>query len=330
MVSLRDVKEARERIEGVIKRTPLLRSEYLSSLCGGDVYLKLENLQLTGSFKIRGAFNKILLLAPEDRRRGVVTASTGNHGLAVAMCANKLGVPAKIVVPVNASKVKIREIEKYGVELILYGDVYDDAERKAIELARSEGLTYISPYNDKFIVAGQGTIGLEIMEDLPDVDAVIVPVGSGGLISGVSVAVKEIKPSVQVVGVQSEASPVMYESLRAGRIVDVEVKDSIADGLSGGIERNSVTFELVKRYVDRVLLCTEESIKKAIFLLWIKDGQVTEGSGAVSITPIIENRLTLEGKKVVAVISGGNIRKELFRNIINLEAKRYREGIYDS
>ena len=180
-------------------------------------------------------------------RRGVVTASTGSHALAVAFGANKMNIPTKIIVPKNTPKVKINNIKKYDVELIIYGDIPDESERKARTIEKKEGLTYISPYNDELVIAGQGTIGLEILEDLPSVDTVIVPVGGGGLISGIGIAMKSIKPGVEIIGVQSEASPVMYESLRAGKIVDIEMKKSIADGLFGGIEKGSPTFEITKK-----------------------------------------------------------------------------------
>ena len=319
MINLRDIKDARETIRNLVKRTPLVHSQFLSDFCDGEVYLKLENLQTTSSFKIRGALNKMLHLSSEELERGIVTASAGNHGQAVAIGAEKLNLAAKIVIPRNTPKVKIDKIRKRNVELVLHGDIYDEAEQKARDLARKDGLTYISPYNDNSVIAGQGTIGLEILEDLNTVDTVIVPVGGGGLISGISLAIKSIEPSVRIIGVQSEASPVMYESLKAGRIVDVEMRESIADGLFGGIEKDSVTFEIVQKYVDSLLLVKEKTIKQAIFLLWNKEKQVVEGAGAVAISLILENKDLFAGKTIVAVISGGNIDKKLFRNILTSE-----------
>jgi len=320
MISLQDIEGARETIKNLVKRTPLVRSRFLSDFCGGEVYLKLENLQTTSSFKIRGALNKMLHLSIKEMKQGVVTASAGNHGLAVAIGAEKLNLSVKIVVPKSTPKVKVDKIRKHNAELILHGDIYDEAEQKAIDLARRNGLTYVSPYNGRLVVAGQGTIGLEILEDLRVVDVVMVPVGGGGLISGISVAVKSIEPSVQIVGVQSEASPVMYESVKAGRIVAVEMRESIADGLFGGIEKDSITFGIVQEHVDDFLLVKEETIKKAIFLLWDKERQVVEGAGAVSVAPIMENKSLFAGKKVVAVVSGGNIEEKLFRRILASEA----------
>ena len=319
MIDLRDIKDAMETIRNRVKRTPLARSQFLSNFCSGEVYLKLENLQTTNSFKIRGAFNKMLHLDSEEIKRGIITASAGNHAQAVAIAAEKLSIPVKIIIPENTPKVKIDKIRKHDVELILYGDIYDEAEQKAIDLARKDGLTYISPYNDRFVIAGQGTIALEIFEDLPSVDTIIVPVGGGGLISGISVAAKTIKPTVQIIGVQSEASPVMHESLKAGKIVEVEMKTSIADGLYGGIEDGSITFEIIKNHVDKILLCKEETIRKAIYLLWDEEKQVSEGAGATAITPMIENRHMFREKTVVAVISGGNIEDKLFRDILASE-----------
>jgi len=322
MITLEDIEEARERIGNLIKRTPLTRSRFLSDLCGGEVYLKLENLQIANSFKIRGALNKMFHMSIEEKKRGVVTASSGNHAQAVAIGAETLDLSAKIVVPKDTPKVKIDKIREHNVELTLYGTFYDEAEEKAINLAKKDGLTYISPYNDKMVIAGQGTIGLEILEDLSSVDTVIVPVGGGGLISGISVAVKSIKSNVRVTGVQSEASPVMYESLKAGRIVDAKMRESIADGLSGGIENGSVTFKIVKKYVDDLLLVKEKTIRRAVFLLWKKEEQVVEGAGAVSVAAIMENAGFFMGEEIVAVISGGNIENELFRNILASEFDR--------
>jgi len=279
------------------------------------VFLKLENLQVTNSFKIRGAFNRLLHLSLEEKTRGIVTASAGNHGQAVAYAARKLNFPAKIVVPENTPKIKIDGIKKYGVDLVLFGDVYDEAEQKAKDLARKDKLVFVSPYNDELIVAGHGTIGLEIIEALPNVDAVIVPVGGGGLISGISIAIKSLKPNVQVIGVQSEASPVMYESLKAGKIVDAPKTATIAEGLSGGIEKGSITFEIIQKYVDRVVLVKEEAIRHAVYLLWSGEKQVAEGSGAAAIAPILEDKNLFAGKTVVAVITGGNIDAELFQSI---------------
>lgn len=315
LVDLQDIEDARESLRGLVKQTPLIRSGFLSDLCRGKVYLKLENQQMTHSFKVRGALNRMLHLSAEEKRRGIVTASAGNHAQAVAIGAEMLKAKAKIVVPKSTPKVKVDGIKKREVQLILHGDIYDEAEQKALDLAKREGMAYISPYNDRFIIAGQGTIGLEILDELPKVDTIVVPVGGGGLISGVSIAAKTTKPSVQVIGVQSEASPVMYESLKAGRIVNIELKESIADGLFGGIEQGSMTFRIVQEWVDNVFLVKEETIKKAICLLWKKERQIVEGAGATGAALLMERPQPFKGKEVVLVITGGNIDEELLQQL---------------
>jgi len=319
VIGLQEIRDARKAIAPFVVPTPLVRSQFLSNLCGGDVFLKLENLQVTNSFKIRGAFNRFLHLSLEEKSRGIVTASAGNHGQAVAFAARKLNFPAKIVVPKNTPRIKINGIKKYGVELVLFGDIYDAAEQKAKDLARKEGLVFVSPYNDESTIAGHGTIGLEIIDALPNVDTVIVPVGGGGLISGISIALKSIKPSVHVIGVQSEASPIMYESLKAGKIVDARIAESLAEGLSGGIEKGSLTFKIAQEFVDEMLLVKEETIRRAVYLLWDSEKQVVEGSGAAAIALILENKRVFAGKTVVSVITGGNIEAELFQSILASE-----------
>jgi threonine dehydratase len=316
MITIQTIKEARETIKTSVKRTPLIRSQFLSNFCEGEVYLKLENQQITNSFKIRGALNRMSKLSPEERRRGVVTASAGNHAQAVARVAEQLNISAKIFVPKNTSKAKLDKIRRYEVELILYGN-YDEVETKAREIAAKEGLTYISPYNDEGIIAGQGTIGLEILEELPNVDTIIVAVGGGGLISGIAIAVKSLNPRVEIIGVQSEASPVVYESWKAGKIITVEERESFADGLLGGIESGAITFGLIQKYVDDLVIVKENTLREAIRLLWKKENQVAEGAGAISIAPILENKDRFEGKTVAAVISGGNIEENLFQKIIS-------------
>jgi len=322
MISLQDVKRAKDRISHLIRRTPLIRSQFLSDYCGGEVYLKLENQQLTNSFKIRGALNRMLHLNVDEIKKGVITASAGNHGQAVAMCAEKLNTYAKIVVPMNTPKTKIEKIRRYNVDLMTYGEIYDEAEQKAKDLAKKEELTYISPYNDELIIAGQGTIALEILEELNDVNVVLVPVGGGGLISGIGVAVKGVNPSANIVGVQSEASPVMYESLKAGRIISVEMQHSIADGLHGGIEEGAIIFKITQSHIDDLRLVKEETIKRAIYLLWKKESQITEGAGATAIAAILEEPLGFQKKTVTAVISGGNIEDTQFQSLLESETER--------
>jgi len=319
-IDINHIKDAKKALKPFIKKTTLKYSNFLSSLCQGTIYLKLENTQLSHSFKIRGAFNKILHLTPEEKQKGIITCSSGNHGLATAIAAKKLDIAAKIVIPETTPRKKVDKIKKYNVDLILYGD-YDEAEQKALELAHKEGKTYVSGYNDPDIIAGHGTIGLEILEEFPEVEKVLVPIGGGGLISGIATTIKNKNRAIEVIGAQSEASPVMYESLKAGKILkseEVKIQDSIADGLSGGIEEGSITFTIVQKNVNKVILVKEESIKEAIRLLWEKDSQVVEGAGAVGPAVVIENREQFKNKKTVIIISGGNINDELFNKITKI------------
>ncbi len=321
MVTLQNIRDAQKTIGPYAKLTPLNRSKFLSELCNANVYLKLENLQQTHSFKVRGVMNKLLNLTAEEKVKGVVTASAGNHGQAVAFGASDLGFKAKIVVPTNTPKVKVDGIRQFGAELVLYGATYPESERKAKELALSEGRLYISPYNDELIVAGHGTIGLEILEALPNVEVFVVPVGGGGLISGISIAVKSLKPELKVYGVQSAAVPIMFESLKSGQIVKPHRHEpiTVAEGLSGGVEKGSITFGIVQQYVDEIIPVREESIRHAIYLLWENEKQVVEGSGAVCAALLFENKNLFLGKTVALVLTGGNIDDSLFQKVLTWE-----------
>jgi len=318
MVGYEDIVQAQKNIAGYSKLTPLVKCKFASELAEGNVFLKLENEQITHSFKVRGVINKLLSLSAEEKAKGVVTASAGNHGQAVAYGAQKLGFQAKIVVPIHAPQVKVNGIKQFGAELVLYGETYDEAEKKAKQLASQEGRLYISPYNDERIVAGHGTIGLEILKELPTVDVVIVPVGGGGLIGGIAIAIKTLKPTAKVIGVQSTASPVMYESLKVGKIVPPHRHEryTIAEGLVGAVERGSITFSIAQQYVDEVTLVREESLRRAVYLLWKNEKHVVEGSGAAGIGLILENKDAFLGKTVAVVISGGNIDPYLFDGIV--------------
>ena len=310
-----DIYAARSRIGHLIRETPLEFSQFLSDLCGGEVWLKLENQQLNGSFKARGALNKILQLSDEERSRGIVTASSGNHAQGVGYAARMLGINATIVVPGNTPNVKIEAIRRYGVELVVHGEEYMDAERLAREMEKERGMTFVSPYNDLEVIAGQGTIGLEMMETMPDLETALVPVGGGGLVSGVGCAVKGINAAVEVVGVQSVASPVMYESIKRGRIVEMELEDSVAEALHGGIEEGSVTFDMCRKYVDDFILVQEETIVKAIAELLSQQHQIVEGAGAIGVAAIMDNPERFRGRKTGVVISGANIDEELLRQV---------------
>ena len=316
MISLQDIQKARNSIRGEVKKTPLMRSQYLSSLTGSDVYLKLENLQVTNAFKIRGALNRMMNLTAEEKARGIVAASSGNHAQAVSVGAEKLKVTATLVVPATTPKIKIEKIRQHNVELILHGNQYDYAEQYALKLAKEKGLTYVSSYNDPYVVAGQGTVGLEILEDLPTVDSIVVPVSGGSILSGVAVAAKGIKPTVEVLGVQPENVAAMYHCLKAGKIINIPMRPTIAEGLDGNMEQGCITFDLVRRYVDEILLCNEGAIKRMIRILWEKEKQVVEASGAVAIAPIVDTPKRFAGKRTVAVITGGNIDETVFQQIL--------------
>ncbi len=317
VMELRDIYRARRRISGHVRETSLDGSAFLGDLSGGEVRLKLENQQLTGSFKVRGALNKMLKLSPKERAKGVVTASAGNHAQGIGYAARILGVDATIVVPSNTPMIKREAIERYGVRLIVHGDEYMEAETHARELERVEGLVFASAYNDLDIVAGQGTIGLEIAEVWPEIDVALVPVGGGGLISGVGCALKGINGEVEVIGVQSVASPVMYESIRRGHIVDMELGESVAEGLHGGIEEGSVTFDLCRRYVDEIVLIQEETILEAMGRLLKHQHQVVEGAGAVGAAAIMEDPKRFKDRRVGVVVSGGNVEADLLREALS-------------
>ena len=309
MVSIDDIEQARKRIKGHIKTTPLHHSQYLSELIEGSVFLKLESEQITGSFKVRGALNRLMTLTKEDAKKGVITASTGNHGLGTAFAAKRLGISAKVVFPTDASAVKMKKMQDAGVEVI-QSVGYAEIEAYARELADKRGLTYVSPYNDPMIIAGAGTSGLELIEQLGNIDAVIVPIGGGGLISGIATVMKAMSPHTEMIGIQSEASPEVYESWKAGHWVDAEESDSLAQGLMGGVEPDSITLDIINEQVDRIILVSEESILEAIRILYEKEKLVIEGAGAASIAVLLERKSELKGKRVIAVISGGNISED--------------------
>jgi threonine dehydratase len=287
-------------------------------LIQGKVYLKLENQQVTHAFKIRGVMNKLLNLTEHEKARGIITASAGNHGQAVTFGAQKRGFSSKIVIPKRTPQVKADGIRQFGAELLRYGDTYTEAELKAKQIAVQEELLYVSPYNDELIVAGHGSIGLEILTDLPTVNAVVVPVGGGGLIAGISIAVKNQKTDTQVIGVQSHASPVMFESLKAGKIVPAHGHEryTIAEGLAGGIEKNSITFGIILQHVNDVMLVHEESIRHAVCQIWKNMAQKIEGSGSVSIALLQENPELFKGKTLALIVTGGNIDDSLFENLL--------------
>ena len=297
-----DVMAARRRIREWVDVTPLHRSAWLSSLSAQPVSLKLENVQRTGSFKIRGAFNA---LARVEHGAKVVTASAGNHGRAVALAAETLGLRATVFAPADAPKAKLAAIERHGADLRLVAN-YDEAESAALAAARDNGQAYISSYNNPDVIAGAGTIALEIFDVEPDVSTIVVPVGGGGLISGIAIAAKAISPHVRVIGVEVDASTAMSTSLRHGRITEIDPKPTLADGLSGNLEANSATFTIVQRLVDDVMTISEEELANGMRGLAGEEHLIAEGAGAAAVAAIAAGKVQGEGK-TVAIVSGANI-----------------------
>ena len=317
-LTIADVRQAVDRIRGVVRRTPLEHSRWLSRETGSEVSLKLECFQVTGSFKLRGAMAKLSSITEEERARGVLTISAGNHGLAVAHCAEALKLDTTIVVPRSASRAKVEAIRRYPVTLLEMGAGYDEAERAAREMERETGRTFVSPYNDPEVIAGQGTAALEILEDDPSLDAIVVPVGGGGLIAGVLIAAKTINPEIEVYGVEPETSPTMTAALAAGRLVEIEEEDTIADGLAGNVEPGSMTFPIIQRLVDGVILVNEEAIRAALARVAREDHLIVEGAAATSIAALTDERL--RGKRVCAMVTGRNIALDLFSRVVQQTA----------
>ena len=308
--------QAQRRISPFIRPTPLVRSAYLSAQTGADVWLKLECRQPTGSFKVRGAVNKIGLLRPEEKARGIVTGSAGNHGLGVAFAAQSWGdVSADIFVPVNAPRAKVDKLRQFDVTLHLEGDTYEAAHQAAETFARETGATYVEAYDDLDIIAGQGTAGVEILSDLPDTDLILVPVGGGGLIAGVATAAKAMHPGCRVVGLQPEASPAALLSLRDGIPYDpYDHEPTIADGLAGGF--GAMPFYVARTLIDQVSLASEADLRRAIFTLLDCEQLVVEPAGAIAIAPLLNGDLDVRGQTVVCVLSGGNLATTLLRDIL--------------
>jgi threonine dehydratase len=316
-----EIKKAAGVIGGVVQRTPIIYSSSFSELLGFGCYLKLENLQKTGSFKVRGAYNKLSSLTDDERAAGVVAASSGNHAQGVAWAATLLGIESTIVMPETAPIIKQVAARSYGARVIFHGSTFGEAYERALGLAADKGFTFIPPFDDELVIAGQGTVGLEIAEELPEADLVVVQVGGGGLISGVAAAVKERIKGVRVVGVEAEASPSCTESLKAGRSVPIESRPTIADGIAVK-EIGQKTFPLIKEYVDGVVLVGEEAIAGAIVKFLERKKLVVEGAGAVPLAAAIDGKIEgkIDGpiKKAVFVVSGGNIDVTTLDRIIHL------------
>jgi threonine dehydratase len=314
-ISLQAIQEAYNQIATYIKKTRLVRSNSLSEKCGGEVYLKLENTQLTGTFKVRGALNKILGLSEKEKQAGVVAASSGNHAQGVALASQILRVEATIFVPKFVSSFKLEKLRKYNVTIKI-SEEFNQVEPDARRYAQENEATYVSPYNDYAVMAGQGTIVLELEQEIDQYDSVVVPVGGGGLISGIAAGVKHLHPKCQVHGVVTPGAATLYWSFKAGRLVEVKEFDTLADAFLGGIEENSKTFDIIKKYVDQMHLVQETSVADSIRLMWKVEKQVVEGAGATSVALIMEKPELFKNKHVIAIVSGGNISDDKFREVI--------------
>jgi len=306
-VTMLDIYLARQRIASIAKRTPLIHSPLLAERAGGSTYLKLESLQETGSFKIRGAANKMLGLTAKEKVRGVITVSSGNHGRAVAYVARQLGIQAVICMSTRVPSNKVDAIKRLGAEVVVHGNSYEDAEKHTLQLQEERGLTLIDPFDDPLVIAGQGTIGLEILEDLPEVNTVIVPLSGGGLMSGIALAMKSASPAIRVIGVSMDRAPVMHHSLKAGKPIKMEEEDTIADALVGNIGlNNKYTFRMVQKYVDDTILVSDEEIAASMAFALEQHHLVVEGGGAVGIAALLHQRASGLGRNVVVVVSGSN------------------------
>jgi threonine dehydratase len=317
MITYADAVRARQIISPYIYKTQLLRMGYLSKLTDRDIYLKLENMQKSGSFKIRGACNKVANLTPDEKSRGVIAPSAGNHAQGVAASAKAFGINATIVMPKTTPISKIKATRDYGARVVLAGDIYDEAYLKAKEIEKEENLVFVHPFDDELVMAGQGTIALEIFEDLQDVDIIVVPVGGGGLISGISVIAKTLNPKVKVIGVQTENAASMKASFEAGKIIQCLITPSIAEGITVKIPGQK-TFEVIRKYVDDIITVSDDEIASSILLLLEKQKIVAEGSGAAPVAAVLSPQFRkYEGQKVVCLISGGNIDMNVIESIIN-------------
>jgi len=310
-----DFETAYARVAPHIHRTPLLGSRMLSELSGFDVRLKAEMFQRTGSYKIRGPLNKFTLLSDDEKRRGVVCSSAGNHAQGVALAAKIHGIHAVVVMAENATPSKVAATRGYGAEVVLHGMIWDEANEKARELVRDRGLTYIHPFDDLQLIAGQGTLGVEIVSDWPEVDVVVVPIGGGGLISGTSMAVKALKPSVKVIGVESSGAPGMYDSVRAGRVVTLDRVDCIIDGLR--VKRvGEQTYEVVRRFVDEIVTLPDDEIFGAMIWVMSHAKLVVEGAAAAPVAALLHGLVHAPpGSCVACVLSGGNVNLDQIRGL---------------
>ena len=313
MLTLDKIYHASHVLKNVVRETKLVEAPKINPEC--EVYLKPECLQLTGSFKLRGSGYMISQLSDEEKAHGVIACSAGNHAQGVALAATKYGIKSLICLPDGAPISKVEATKNYGAEVCMVKGVYDDAYAKAIELRDKCGYTFVHPFDDINVIAGQGTIGLEIMEEMSDVDAIVVPIGGGGLISGVAFAAKKLNPNIKVYGVQAAGAPSMYNSIKEGKIIKLDSVNTIADGIKV-MEPGENTFKLVSEYVDEIVTVTEDEISSAILALIEQQKMIAEGAGAVSVAAVMFNKLPVKGKKVVCIVSGGNIDVTILSRVI--------------
>ncbi|WP_297135697.1 threonine ammonia-lyase [Terrisporobacter sp.] len=318
-VTIQDIQKAKDTIKDIVKKTDILESVKLSTMTGANIFYKCENLQKTGSFKVRGACNKIANLTEEEKSNGVIASSAGNHAQGVALGAKMNNIDATIVMPATAPLAKVTATKSYGANVILEGVVYDDAYAKAVEIQKETGATFLHPFNDKYVIAGQGTIGLEIFEQMNDkVDTILCPIGGGGLIAGVAVAAKALNPNVKIIGVQTVNIPSMYESMKSGKVTTAFKDTSVADGISVKTV-GELTFNIVKDLVDEVVLVEEGEIAEGLLFLMENQKVVSEGSGAVTTAAILSGKYKPKANEnVVCIISGGNIDVNTLSKIITI------------
>ncbi|MCM1109487.1 MAG: threonine ammonia-lyase [Clostridium sp.] len=313
-MNLDNLYKARYVLGSVIRRTDLIRAPHLNPEC--DVFLKPENLQNTGSFKIRGAYYKISQLTEDEKSRGVIACSAGNHAQGVALAATRLGIKSLICLPEGAPISKVEATRHFGADICLVPGVYDDAFQRALQLRDEHGYAFVHPFDDENVIAGQGTIGLELLEQLPDVEAVVVPIGGGGLASGIAYAVKSLNPSVKVYGVQACGAPGMYQSFEHERVERLSSVSTIADGIAVK-QPGQLTYELCRRYLDGIVTVTDDEICAAILSLLEQQKLIAEGAGAVSVAAVMFNKVPVKGKKTICVVSGGNIDVTILSRVIN-------------
>jgi threonine dehydratase len=315
MVTFEEVRQAHERIRESVFLSPCPHSDTFSRLSGSQVYLKLENLQMTGSYKERGALNRILTLTPEERQRGLIAASAGNHAQAVSYHATKRGLCAQICMPLPTPLNKVMSTRRFGAEVILHGANYDEACEEAWRLCHEQGLTFIHPFDDHAVIAGQGTLAFDLLEQVPDLDLVIASIGGGGMIAGLACALKEMKPHIRIIGVQSSRLPSMKAAVAEGRPVTLPVASTIADGIA--VRRaGDLTLPMIQRYVDDIVMVEEEEIANAILLLLEREKTLVEGAGAAPVAALMYREMPFQGKKVAAIISGGNLDVSILSRII--------------